>query len=81
VSPSEATNLYLAGVRKLAALEAAGEGETAAADAIRDEMDAPWRAMDGDGRARAAAYSAGLQRTADADRTPQQPTRPGICEA
>lgn len=49
-------------LRRLHALIAAGAGNSGEADALRDEMEAPWHALTDGGRARTRELSARLYR-------------------
>jgi hypothetical protein len=58
----DAEALFESLLRRLHALIAAGAGDSPEADALRDEMDAPWHAMGESGRQRMNELSARLYR-------------------
>ena len=63
---SEALTSYADALLKLRAVFARGEGDTEAADAIRDEMDAPWYEMSKPEQQLASILAADLNRLEDA---------------
>jgi Spy/CpxP family protein refolding chaperone len=58
----DAEALFESLLRRLHALIAAGQGDSDEADALRDEMDAPWYAMTEEARERMGELSARLYR-------------------